>query len=332
MNNNKSTNSNDDLISICNSDNHRRHHYNSRHEKHDLVRQQQQQQQQQHDSNNSNDDLDNENTNDNTNIEATIGNNIKSSSSPLVQPQSISLLPSSHHHHHHHHHQHTSSNNVCQNNNNNSNNHRDMSPSPSSNHLLTTPKIDNNDYSDSEQQATTQNQYRTSILTHQAHHGGHHQQQFPLQIPSYLAPSSHVDLDSFIHLDKEAETLVPREIIKRCIRKAKHRGNFAANLAAELFTKDERITCNCTGTRGKKQLSPRRLQLVKDITFQMYSCDPSQDVEETWRKECITAIDAKNRSIGRDTTTNSIKLLSTTNNNGSGNILNSMNSNDVSDS
>jgi hypothetical protein len=119
--------------------------------------------------------------------------------------------------------------------------------------------------------------------------------------------------------------LVSRDVIKRCIRKAKHRGNFAANLAAELFTKEERISCNCTGTRGKRQLSPRRLNLVKEITFKMYNANPSlmvaassnnpttataaaaaafnaayHDFEEAWRKECITAIDAKNRSIGRD--------------------------------
>lgn len=108
------------------------------------------------------------------------------------------------------------------------------------------------------------------------------------------------------------------------MRKAKHRGNFAANLAAELFTKEERVSCNCTGTRGKRQLSPRRLQLVKEITFRMYNTNHAvlaaassnnvstaavataavnaayHDFEEAWRKECITAIDAKNRSIGRD--------------------------------
>lgn len=98
---------------------------------------------------------------------------------------------------------------------------------------------------------------------------------------------------------------------KRCIRKAKHRGNFAANLAAELYSKEERIACNCTGTRGKRQLSPRRLQIVKEITFRMYSGGQGpmtsaivQDFEEAWRKECITAIDAKNRSIGRDVVKN----------------------------
>ncbi len=134
-------------------------------------------------------------------------------------------------------------------------------------------------------------------------------------------PSGSVDQ---LELSEETEMLVSREIIKRCIRKAKHRGNFAANLAAELFSKEERITCNCTGTRGKRQLSPRRLHIVKDITFRMYNTNPAalaaavsgnastaaaaaaalnaayHDFEEAWRKECITAIDAKNRSIGRD--------------------------------
>jgi hypothetical protein len=134
-------------------------------------------------------------------------------------------------------------------------------------------------------------------------------------------PSGTVDQ---LELSEEVEMLVSRDVIKKCIRKAKHRGNFAANLAAELFNKEERITCNCTGTRGKRQLSPRRLQIVKEITFRMYNsnaataavlaaaaCGDSSsaaaaakfaynDFEEAWRKECITAIDAKNRSIGRD--------------------------------
>lgn len=130
-------------------------------------------------------------------------------------------------------------------------------------------------------------------------------------------PSGSVDQ---LELDEESEMLVSRDVIKRCVRKAKHRGNFAANLAAELFSKEERISCNCTGTRGKRQLSPRRLHLVKNVTFRMYNTNAVvlaaastnnavataavnaayNDFEEAWRKECITAIDAKNRSIGRD--------------------------------
>ena len=129
-------------------------------------------------------------------------------------------------------------------------------------------------------------------------------------------PSGNVDQ---LELSEEVEMLVSRDVIKKCIRKAKHRGNFAANLAAELFNKEERIACNCTGTRGKRQLSPRRLQIVKEITFRMYNSNAAtaavlaaaasgdtssaanaaklayNDFEEAWRKECITAIDAKNR-------------------------------------
>lgn len=108
------------------------------------------------------------------------------------------------------------------------------------------------------------------------------------------------DIDNLLHLNRDAEELVSKEIIKRCLSKAKHRGNFAANLTAELFTKEERINGNCTGTRGKRQLSPRRLQLVKDITFQLFSCQSVSEYEDLWKKECITAIDAKNRSILRE--------------------------------
>ncbi|CAF0781419.1 unnamed protein product [Brachionus calyciflorus] len=169
----------------------------------------------------------------------------------------------------------------------------------------------------------------------------------PQHAPIRHIPSSIVDQ---LELSEDVERLVSRDIIKRCIRKAKHRGNFAANLAAELFTKEERITCNCTGTRGKRQLSPKRLQIVKEITYRMYNSQAVQaaslsggqqsaaallqDFEEAWRKECITAIDAKNRSIGRDLIKNtnpqfgtnqqsiSPSISSTTNNSNSNPVVN----------
>ena len=152
-----------------------------------------------------------------------------------------------------------------------------------------------------------------------------------------------------LELTDEIKALVSRDIIKRCVRRAKHRGNFAANLAAELFNKEERTQCNCTGTRGKRPLSPRRLNIVKEITFRVYNSTQMQaavlsaavvgdtasahaaatasyaEFEDAWRKECITAIDAKNRSIGRDLikTCSSSSSSSTSNNNNNNNSTSS---------
>ena len=233
-----------------------------------------------------------------TEIEHLINNKLLNSTNEDVLSICNSETLANHHNHNHHHHSRHEKHLIHLNNNNNQDNNSTDNENTNDQQILSSPKIQQ------------QQQQHTSIsIQKQIDHHHHPPLSLPTSYSSIPIISSHFDVDNILHLDKEAETIVPREIIKRCIRKAKHRGNFAANLAAELFSKDERITCNCTGTRGKKQLSPRRLQLVKDITFQMYSCDPSQDSEETWRKECITAIDAKNRSIGRDST-NSIKILS----------------------
>ena len=182
-----------------------------------------------------------------------------------------------------------SNNNSSGNNNNNFNN-------------SSYSAYDDHDY-ESDDEANYQTDHPSSFIGNSlVQHG-----------PIRHVPSNAVDQ---LSLSEEAEALVSRDIIKKCIRKAKHRGNFAANLAAELFSKEERITCNCTGTRGKRQLSPRRLNIVKEITYRMYNGNTNtvailaasgssaaaaaaaaahQDFEEAWRKECITAIDAKNR-------------------------------------
>jgi hypothetical protein len=116
----------------------------------------------------------------------------------------------------------------------------------------------------------------SSVLSHhQSHHHSHqqqHQASYDLELspvgatslidhddfvdqvrspsPAYMHQSAYNQLHSltnFIDCRSDYDHLVSRDVIKRCIRKAKHRGNFAANLAAELFTKDERISGNCTG-------------------------------------------------------------------------------------
>ena len=247
-------NNNEDAISNCNSETTGFiNHHSSRHEKHHHNRKH---------LDNSNE-ISDENTND---IDTVAANTTVTSSPHSILPQS--LLTS------------TNAAILLNHLNSLSNQHRRLDISP----LQATPKTtaDNStnaehDYSDNEQNSSIvkhSNNNNTSTTGLLSHH------QYPIQIPqTYLAHQNNnntqLDIDSILRLDKDAENLVPRDVIKRCIRKAKHRGNFAANLAAELFNKDERITCNCTGTRGKKQLSPRRLQLVKDITFQMYACEVS---------------------------------------------------------
>jgi len=51
------------------------------------------------------------------------------------------------------------------------------------------------------------------------------------------------------------------------------------------------------GTRGKRQLSPNRMLVVKTLAFQMYPPAHEREEEIIWKKECVKAIDSKNRKV-----------------------------------
>jgi hypothetical protein len=85
--------------------------------------------------------------------------------------------------------------------------------------------------------------------------------------------------------------------VKRIFTIAKSRGNFAALLVQQLYGKHERIISNVMGTRGKRQLSPRRIGIVKKLTFTMYPGVDQNEEEMMWKKECVKAIDSKNRKV-----------------------------------
>ena len=78
---------------------------------------------------------------------------------------------------------------------------------------------------------------------------------------------------------------------------SKSRGNFAALLVQQLYARHERITSNVMGTRGKRQLSPRRMNVVRRLSFQMYPPASSKEEDTIWKKECVKAIDSKNRKV-----------------------------------
>ena len=75
-------------------------------------------------------------------------------------------------------------------------------------------------------------------------------------------------------------------------------GNFAAKFLNVIFTPEELVNRNCTGTRGKGSLDAGKLGLIKKYVLKLYPCTPALE-ETVWRK-CVVAIDEFLRRKKRD--------------------------------
>ena len=73
--------------------------------------------------------------------------------------------------------------------------------------------------------------------------------------------------------------------------------NFAVRLLRELFTPDELFGRNISGVRGKDQVDPRRVEMIKEILFKIYRTSPA-DKELLWRY-CRKAMDSFLRKMQR---------------------------------
>lgn len=67
-------------------------------------------------------------------------------------------------------------------------------------------------------------------------------------------------------------------------------GNFSVNLVKVLFTKDEMLHRNCSGTRGKVALDSGKLELIKFCAFKLYSVPPAEQ-DMVWKHKCVVSID-----------------------------------------
>lgn len=67
-------------------------------------------------------------------------------------------------------------------------------------------------------------------------------------------------------------------------------GNFSVNLVKVLFTKDEMLNRNCSGTRGKVALDSGKLDLIKFCAFKLYSV-PAAEQDIVWKHKCVVSID-----------------------------------------
>lgn len=74
--------------------------------------------------------------------------------------------------------------------------------------------------------------------------------------------------------------------------------NFAVRLMREMFTLDELEGKNIAGARGKDRVDPNRVEIIKDIVFQVYRTSPS-DRDYVWRC-CRKAMDSFMRRVKRE--------------------------------
>ena len=74
--------------------------------------------------------------------------------------------------------------------------------------------------------------------------------------------------------------------------------NFAVRLMREMFTLDELDGKNIAGARGKDRVDPNRVEIIKDIVFQVYRTLPS-DRDYVWRC-CRKAMDSFMRRMKRE--------------------------------
>ena len=71
------------------------------------------------------------------------------------------------------------------------------------------------------------------------------------------------------HPQQPSRTLSPAEI-QLAKNKSCSRRNFAARLVCELFTIEERKTCNVRGVLGKDQLDPSVVEYIKMLAYRYY--------------------------------------------------------------
>ena len=75
------------------------------------------------------------------------------------------------------------------------------------------------------------------------------------------------------------------------------RENFASKLVKELYTNDDRLTCNVRGVLGKEKFDEKKMTYIQDLTFKNYPC-ALVERRAAWGK-CIEAIDSASRAMCR---------------------------------
>lgn len=96
--------------------------------------------------------------------------------------------------------------------------------------------------------------------------------------------------ESDLNSDENDRTKVLLSLAERIQKTSCSIGNFSVNLVKVLFTKEEMLNKNCSGTRGKGALDSAKLDLVKFCAFKLYAV-PEGEQDLIWKQKCVVSID-----------------------------------------
>ena len=96
---------------------------------------------------------------------------------------------------------------------------------------------------------------------------------------------------------QHSDFLTAEEMISIRISSSSRR-NFATNVNRQIFSEEERMTSNVSGTRGKLQLDSAKVAFIKRVAFQQFPLKGEERAKKAW-SDCIEAIDEANRRLNR---------------------------------
>ena len=76
------------------------------------------------------------------------------------------------------------------------------------------------------------------------------------------------------------------------------REKVAKVMVADLFSDEERSSCNCNGRAGKPPLDPVRLEAIREAVFTLMPCQNDDLMDKAW-SACKQSIDTNNRNLKR---------------------------------
>lgn len=99
-----------------------------------------------------------------------------------------------------------------------------------------------------------------------------------------------------VPVEKKWMNEIPMDALLKLKNEANSRRNFALKQAERMFTYDERLTSNCQGKRGKKQLDKKRLEVIRENTLKLWPLENKEDEGSAWH-DCRRAIDEGGRQL-----------------------------------
>ena len=117
--------------------------------------------------------------------------------------------------------------------------------------------------------------------------------------PFLEEPCLSTEANAPVLMQEEKENIseeLPMDVLLRLKNEANSRRNFAFKQAEKMFSYEERLTSNCQGKRGKKQLDPKRVDVIRRNTIKLWPLENKEEEGSAWN-ECRRAIDEGGRQL-----------------------------------